>query len=113
MEILQARVKGGRLILDEPTDLPEGEVVNVVVLEEASDVVDDMTDEEREELHRELDASIDEYRRRSARSRSRRAAFSRRCAGSSPEGGAPHTPPGRPAVVPQPLDPREYCRSSG
>jgi hypothetical protein len=63
MEIHQARVKNGRLVLDEPTDLPEGKVVKIMVLDEEGDEIEDeMSDEERAALHRELDASIDEWR---------------------------------------------------
>ena len=53
-----AQVKNGRLTLDEPTDLPEG---SVVPLEIAADW-DDLDDEERAELHRELAASIAEHK---------------------------------------------------
>jgi predicted DNA-binding antitoxin AbrB/MazE fold protein len=52
MQALKARVENGRLKLDEPTDFPEGKVVELVPLEE---VVlhgsDDLDDEERAELH--------------------------------------------------------------
>jgi hypothetical protein len=63
---LQARVKNGRLVLDEPTNLGEGEVVYLQVVDvvDVVDVVaddrDDLDDEERAELHRALDASIAE-----------------------------------------------------
>jgi hypothetical protein len=40
------RVKDGRIVLDEPTDLPDGEVKVVVV-----DVEDEMDEEERDRLH--------------------------------------------------------------
>jgi hypothetical protein len=43
---LKARVRGGRLILDEPTDLPEGAEVRVAVVDG-----DDLSDDERAELH--------------------------------------------------------------
>ena len=59
MEILQARVKGGRLILDEPTDLPEGEVVNVVVLEEHGDELDE---QQRAALHRSLERAAEDIK---------------------------------------------------
>lgn len=49
---LKARVHKGRLLLDEPTDLPEGEIVELVRAE------DDLSDEERAELHIALDAGI-------------------------------------------------------
>lgn len=61
MQALKARVRNGRLVLDEPTDLPEGQVVELVQL---GDVLasggDDLDDEERAALHRELEASIEE-----------------------------------------------------
>ena len=50
---LKARVQKGRLILDEPTDLPEGTEVELLPL----DPGDWLDDEEREALHRALDAS--------------------------------------------------------
>ena len=57
----KAHVQNGRLILDEPTDLPEGEVV---YLEPVGGVLiddtDDLDDEDRAALHAELDASIAE-----------------------------------------------------
>jgi hypothetical protein len=61
MQALKAQVHNGRLVLDEPADLPEGEVVylqpvNVIVAADG----DDLNDEERAELHRELEASIAE-----------------------------------------------------
>jgi hypothetical protein len=49
---LEAHVKNGRLVLDEPTDLPEGEVIELVPLHE----------EERAALHAELEASVAEAR---------------------------------------------------
>jgi hypothetical protein len=49
------------LILDEPTDLPEGEAVELVTLADAlASGADDLDDEERAALHRELEASIEE-----------------------------------------------------
>ena len=56
---LKARVRNGRLVLDEPTDLPEGAEVALVL---ADDDGDDMTPEEREELHKGLRRSIAEMR---------------------------------------------------
>jgi hypothetical protein len=61
MQPLKARVRKGRLVLDEPTDLPEGQEVELVpvdeVLARGGDYLDD---EERAALHRELEASIAE-----------------------------------------------------
>ena len=53
MSGLQARVENGRLVLDEPTALPEGSVVNLVIDDEG----DDLTDDERRALHDALSAS--------------------------------------------------------
>jgi hypothetical protein len=50
---LRARVQKGRLVLDEPTDLPEGTEVDLLPL----DPGDWLDDEDREALHRALDAS--------------------------------------------------------
>jgi hypothetical protein len=50
---LKARVQKGRLVLDEPTDLPEGTEVDLLPL----DAGDWLDDEDREALHRALDAS--------------------------------------------------------
>jgi hypothetical protein len=53
MSPLQARVEKGRLVLDQPTTLPEGTVVDLV----ADDEGDDLTDEERRALHDALSTS--------------------------------------------------------
>jgi hypothetical protein len=53
MSPLRARVEKGRLVLDEPTTLPEGTVVDLV----ADDEDDDLTDDERQALHEALTAS--------------------------------------------------------
>ena len=47
---LRARVEKGRLILDEPTTLPDGTVIDLV----ADDEGDDLTDEQRRALHAAL-----------------------------------------------------------
>ena len=47
---LRARVKNGRLVLDEPTTLPDGTVVDLVLDDEG----DDLTDGDREALHQAL-----------------------------------------------------------
>jgi len=47
---IRARVKNGRLIIDEPTDLPEGTVLDLVLDDEG----DSLTSEERKALHGEL-----------------------------------------------------------
>jgi hypothetical protein len=58
MRALKAHVKGGRLMLDEPTNLPEGAEVRVALVDS-----DELNDAERAELHaailaaeKELDA---------------------------------------------------------
>jgi hypothetical protein len=52
MSALTAQVKGGRLVLDEPTNLPEGATVRVEMVDS-----DDLDDAERALLHESLDAS--------------------------------------------------------
>jgi len=47
-------VRNGRLIVDEPTDLPEGTVLDLVQDDEG----DDLTEEERKALHAEIRASV-------------------------------------------------------
>jgi len=47
MSGIRAKVKDGRLLLDEPTSLPEGTVLELVVDDEG----DDLTDEERQALN--------------------------------------------------------------
>jgi hypothetical protein len=56
MQALLAHVKNGRLVLDEPTDLAEGSTVPL----EIADDWDELDDEERAALHRELATSIAE-----------------------------------------------------
>jgi hypothetical protein len=53
MSPLQARVKNGRIQLDEPTTLPDGTVLDLV----ADDEGDDLSPEERRALHEALSAS--------------------------------------------------------
>ena len=45
-QALKAHVRGGRLVLDEPTNLPEGAEVRVALVDG-----DDLDDAERAELH--------------------------------------------------------------
>ena len=47
MSGIRAKVKDGRLLLDEPTSLPEGTVLELVVDDEG----DDLTDGERQALN--------------------------------------------------------------
>ena len=53
MSPLRARIEKGRLVLDKPTTLPEGTVVDLV----ADDEGHDLTDDERRALHEALSAS--------------------------------------------------------
>lgn len=64
MALLQARVKNGPLVLDEPTDLPEGTVVRIMVLDELDEDEDDdgLTDKQRAALHRSLERGIAQSR---------------------------------------------------
>lgn len=50
METLKAVVQNGRLTLDEPTDLPEGEIVELVLADR-----DELDDEDRVKLHESLE----------------------------------------------------------
>jgi hypothetical protein len=62
MNSLKAHVLKGRLILDEPTDLPEGEVIELVPLDEVLDSGGDYLDgEERAALHQSIEQGIDDY----------------------------------------------------
>jgi hypothetical protein len=59
MQPLKAHVRNGRLVLDEPTDLPEGEIVELVQVDDAlADDGDDLDDEDRAALDRDLEASF-------------------------------------------------------
>ena len=58
MQPLKAHVKNGRLVLDEPTDLPEGEVVELVPVDR-----DEMDDDERAALNESLAVSLDQMRK--------------------------------------------------
>jgi len=51
MQALRARVRNGRLVLDEPTSLGEGSEVELVP-------IDEMSDDERAELDQSLRAAI-------------------------------------------------------
>jgi hypothetical protein len=63
MQPLKAHVHNGRLVLDEPTDLPEGEVIELVPLDEVlANGGDYLDDEERERLHESLRESIQQMK---------------------------------------------------
>ncbi len=53
MQALKARVENGRLRLDEPTDLPDGKEVAVVVVED-----DGLSDSDRAQLLKMIDESF-------------------------------------------------------
>ena len=53
---VRGRVANGRLIVDEPTDLPEGAEVDLRVVD------DELDEEERGRLHAALEASEDDFR---------------------------------------------------
>jgi hypothetical protein len=50
---LEVQVQNGRIVMDEPTDLPEGTVLHLVVDDEG----DELTDRERVLLHASLERS--------------------------------------------------------
>lgn len=54
MHARKIQVKNGRLVLDEPTDLPDGAEVEVLVID------DELTAEERDELHASLDRTLED-----------------------------------------------------
>jgi hypothetical protein len=62
MQPLKAKVHNGRLVLDEPTDLPEGEVVELVPVDEVlASGGDYLDDDERKRLHESLDQGVDDF----------------------------------------------------
>jgi hypothetical protein len=54
MQALKVQVKNGRLVLDAPTDLPDGAEIEVIVID------DELSAEERAELHASLDRALDD-----------------------------------------------------
>lgn len=61
MQPLKAQVRKGRLVLDVPTELPEGEIVELVRLEEVR-FGDDLDPEERARLHQSLRTGIEQMK---------------------------------------------------
>ena len=57
LKSVKAHVRSGRLVVDEPTDLPDGTEIELVLAD-----WDDLGDGDREKLHAALDASEDELR---------------------------------------------------
>jgi hypothetical protein len=59
----KAHVHNGRLVLDEPTNLPEGEVVELVPLDEVlASGGDYLDDEERERLHASIERGLEDVK---------------------------------------------------
>jgi hypothetical protein len=54
VQALKVQVKNGRILLDEPTDLPEGAELEVLVFD------DDLSADERAALHASLDRALDD-----------------------------------------------------
>ncbi|HEX7840636.1 MAG TPA: hypothetical protein VF469_24325 [Kofleriaceae bacterium] len=54
MYAVKVQVKNGRLVFDEPTDLPDGAEVEVVVID------DELSLDERAALHASLDRALDD-----------------------------------------------------
>lgn len=62
MQVFKARVHNGRLVLDEPTDLPEGKVVELLPVDDLlSGGGDYLDDEERAALHRSIEEGIEDF----------------------------------------------------
>ncbi len=56
MRALKAHVRGGRLVLDEPTDLPDGTEVELVAVDELDETERSELEAALEESEAELDA---------------------------------------------------------
>lgn len=54
---LKARVRGGRLVLDEPTELPDGTEVELTIADDG----DELDDDERARLHASLQRSAEQF----------------------------------------------------
>lgn len=57
MTPLKAHVHNGRLVLDEPTDLPEGEIVYLLPVD-----ADELDDDERGRLHEAIHESVEQMK---------------------------------------------------
>ena len=70
MSILKAVMENGRLVLDEPTELPNGTVVELTKADPYthSDLGDDLDDEERAALHASIERGIEQMKRGEGRS---------------------------------------------
>lgn len=66
MQALRARVENGHIVLNEPTDLPDGTELYLIASNDQGDVVfdanDGLSDEQRASVHRQVVASIQERR---------------------------------------------------
>ncbi len=63
MQPLKAHVHNGRLVLDEPTDLPEGEVIELLPVDEVLAAGGDYLDEEeRERLHDSIERGLEDVK---------------------------------------------------
>ena len=63
MPSLKAHVKNGRLVLDEPTDRPEGEVIELIPLDNSlAQGGDYLDDADRERLHRSIERGIEDVK---------------------------------------------------
>ncbi len=63
MRALKAHVRGGRLVLDEPTDLPEGEAIELVPLDEVlAGGGDYLDEEERQRLQQSIERGLEDAR---------------------------------------------------
>lgn len=61
MQPLRAKVRNGHLVLNEPTDLPEGEIVELVPVDQLlADGGDCLDDDERQRLHESIEESIEQ-----------------------------------------------------
>ena len=58
MATLRGHVEGGRIVVDEPVDLPDGTEVEIAVADD-----DDMTPEERAELEASIDRGLEQAAR--------------------------------------------------
>jgi hypothetical protein len=58
MDTLKAEVRNGRLVLNVPTELPEGTTLELV----AADVGDELSEDERQALHESLSQGWEEAR---------------------------------------------------
>jgi hypothetical protein len=64
MQPFRARVQNGRLVLDEPTDLPEGKLVELVPIDESlAGGSDHLDGEERAALHASIAEGVEDFQK--------------------------------------------------